>query len=605
MNDELVTHLSDKVMQHIYENPGKKTQSFVQYIDHSKREVNDRTITTVRLSDGHFSENFILFPTIAVNFLDVVKPFDIIEAGLVKKDATSAFMLVYEYKVIYSNVRETIGSPIPFNKDKLNMAGANAIPDEVIFGKGPEQNPQVAKVDEYQDFSKKKPVFKIESDDEDQDLDHFTQIANLTHYDQSFKIRGRILKKNQLKTFKTKDGRDGCVFSIVIKDESRAIQANFFNESARRFYDTIEEGKVYSFEDADIKTAGKFNPTDNKFELGVSERTRIKRLPDIKEIDNYNFKFSKISEIDRKVEGDNVDLIAIVEDPGQIKEIHLKNGELKEKRTIRVKDDTGFAIDVTLWGKEASSTVLPKDSIVAFQDFKVKVFMNTKSLGYGSLSKIITKIPEHQRHKDLLIFKNSNSEEPLKNLGDNGASITSSFTKVSQMENEVLLLEDQPENTRSFFTIIGTLVRILGNLYYESCSNEACMKKVTPNGQGMYYCEKCEKSFNKPRYRFMTTFKFADDSGNFVATVSGDETCQLVFKKSIDQLAEMKLNDERAFSEFTKTCLFEEFKVRVAAKRETYNGDSRIRYQLIRLTPTMFYPESLINSLYSKLTNQE
>ena len=50
----------------------------------------------------------------------------------------------------------------------------------------------------------------------------YTEIGNLSQYDRSWIIRGRIIKKSILKTFNSK-GKEGCLFNIVIVDDTREI----------------------------------------------------------------------------------------------------------------------------------------------------------------------------------------------------------------------------------------------------------------------------------------------------------------------------------------------------------------------------------------------
>lgn len=165
--------------------------------------------------------------------------------------------------------------------------------------------------------------------DEDVAADHYSEIATLNHYDRSFKIRGRVVKKTPLRNFKRKDGSDGYVFSAVIKDSTKGIMVTFFNDMAQKFYNSLEMEAIYSFSDLEIKPAGKFNLTDNKFELSVHDKTIINKLPETKEISANYYNFINIQNISNKKEGDVVDVIGIVEDPGVLSSIQLKNGESK------------------------------------------------------------------------------------------------------------------------------------------------------------------------------------------------------------------------------------------------------------------------------------
>lgn len=612
---DLVTHLTPELIQTLNDNCGKKLKVYAQYIKSESKTVNGKPLTTAELSDGFFKENFIVFPNIVDNFKQLVQPNDILEVGVVKKDSSSNFLLIFDFKVVYSKVKKLVGNPRNYQAGSINNNGSNSIPDEVIFGGDDDlvtnQNVPAKgnqKADQGQNgdaaLSGRKVAYRIESDDEGEDKDHFTEIVNLNHYDRSFKIRGRVIKKAPMKTFKTKDGRDGCVFNMVIKDETRDIQVTFFNDVANKFYDVIEEGKIYSIADAEIRNAGKFNNTNNKFELSISERSVIKRLPDIKEISNFNFKFVKLSDIEHKSEGEVFDVIAIVEDPGAIKDMALRTGETKELRKIRIRDDSNYAIDLSFWGQQARDADFQRNMIVIFQDIRVKRYANTKTLAFSQNSSFITKIPDHPRYKELLLFKNSNKNttDNLIVYSDNSATQSNNYVKIVQMVNDAERLQLEGDNSRAYFTIVATLNRVIGNnVFYESCENENCMKKVSTNLQGMYECEKCRATFERPRYRLMANLKFTDDSGEVIAMVSGDDHSQILFKKPIEELAEMKAKDEKQYVDFIRDCMFGEYKVRVMAKKSLYQQNVRTQFQIIKMTHVMNTAEVFLPCLLNKL----
>jgi replication factor A1 len=285
-----------------------------------------------------------------------------------------------------------------------------------------------------------------------------------------------------------------------------------------------------------------------------------------------------------------------------MKVITLKNGETKEKRTIHIKDDSGYSIDVTLWGDFAANIELARGSIVIFQDVRVKTF-NGKTLTFIGNSKVILKIPDHPRYKELLTYKNSDRslKDNVKNLGDSSPAPTIKFIKIKQLVKECSVLEENHENFKLYFTSLAHLTKIGSSLFYDSCDNDGCMKKVFANSVGTYECERCHKTLEKPKTRFMASLKFSDDSGSIFVIATGEDLCQYIFKRSVDEIRSLQETDQRAFNEFLQESLFEEYRIRLIAKKDSYNSDEKVKYQLIKIIPIMLGPQTYFQTLLNIL----
>lgn len=89
-------------------------------------------------------------------------------------------------------------------------------------------------------------------------------------------------------------------------------------------------------------------------------------LKDIGDIPWYHFKFVTIEEIATKSESESLDVAAIIVEPGVFRVVHVQNGSPKTKKTLKVWDDSGCCIDVTIWGEYAKQVNLTVNSIVIF-----------------------------------------------------------------------------------------------------------------------------------------------------------------------------------------------------------------------------------------------
>ena len=601
MESGSVTRLTKQIIRLINEEPGKKTKAVVQYISRSEQNLKDKVLHSARLSDGTFVANFLLYPSINDQFLSMVNSLDILEVGVLKKDVHSPFMLIYEFKIIYIKVRETVGNPVEYKPGTENTRGDEQLPTYLFE---PQQSRSSLHVESSSD--KRPPLRDASTRIDKESVPNnvlYTEIANLNMYDRNWSIRGRIIRKGELKRFRTAS-REGCVFNIVVKDETRAIQATFFNEMAEKYYSYIVEGKVYCFTDGDVKNASRFNSTDNKYEISFNERSSIREIPNDLNIANFHFNLVTIEEVQQKAETDIFDVIAIVDDPGALREINLKDGTSREKRGVSILDHTGYKIEITLWGAQAKEFQAEKDAIVLFQDVRVKEFQG-KTLTTSMNSRVLMRIPECPQLKTITLFRNSRQRNTvaLISLSESSSSRKMNVYKLGQLAEETESIKDEPDNFRLYFTVVAYSLRVINNLYYESCPNDSCLKKLTSNSDNTYYCEKCQKTFDTVKPRFMATFKIADDTGSLMITAPGDEFAQLFFNCGADRLKEMKDENEGTLNDYVRECLFGEYRMRLVAKKDFYNGETKIRYQLVKLYPVSKSTDVLNEVFYSFLTN--
>ncbi len=135
------------------------------------------------------------------------------------------------------------------------------------------------------------------------------------------------------------------------------------------------------------------------------------------------------------------------------------------------------------------------------------------------------------------------------------------------MSDDCTMLKDDDEGTRLYFTISAYIIVIGSKLYYDSCENENCMKKVFSGKTGEIQCGVCKTEMEKPKPRFISNFAIADDTGSINVMASGDELCHTLFNKTPEQLKYMCLNEAVNTKEFIRDLLFEEFKFHIVAKK--------------------------------------
>jgi hypothetical protein len=83
-----------------------------------------------------------------------------------------------------------------------------------------------------------------------------TPISSLNPYMHGWAVRARVVAKGQKRAFN--GGGGGGVFSAELVDAAgTAIEATFWREAADRFFDVLEEGRVFTFARGAVKVANK------------------------------------------------------------------------------------------------------------------------------------------------------------------------------------------------------------------------------------------------------------------------------------------------------------------------------------------------------------
>ena len=77
-------------------------------------------------------------------------------------------------------------------------------------------------------------------------------IKDLNPYQNKYTIQARVIKKSTIKTWNNARS-DGTVFDFILKDASGEIKVAAFKELCTKYFDVVEEGKVYYLSNAQIK----------------------------------------------------------------------------------------------------------------------------------------------------------------------------------------------------------------------------------------------------------------------------------------------------------------------------------------------------------------
>ena len=186
-----------------------------------------------------------------------------------------------------------------------------------------------------------------------------------------------------------------------------------FNETAEKWFNKVEENKVYIFANGQVKLANKkFTSIKNDYCLTFGNETEIQECAEDKEISSNGFSFTKLEQLANVFVNATVDVIGVVVDAGQITQLSLKSGERKDRQSITIADDTGYSISITVWGDMCQRLKAEQGQLIAFKACRVSEYAG-KSLNASSTPQDIVVNAKHARCEQLRKWFNSTTMEKI------------------------------------------------------------------------------------------------------------------------------------------------------------------------------------------------
>lgn len=427
-------------------------------------------------------------------------------------------------------------------------------------------------------------------------------IESLSPYQNNWTIKGRVSYKGEIRTWSNARG-EGKLFNVNFLDESDEIRATAFNDMAEKYYAFLEEGKVYYVTKARIQQAKpKFSHLSHPYELSLDRDTEITECFDTADVPKINFNFTKLDQIQNSEKDSICDVIGVIKNVNDVFQITAKStGKPFNRRNITIVDDSNFAIDVGLWNATAVDFSIPAGSVIALKGVKVQDF-GGRSLSLTHAGSILNNpdIPEAYQLKGWYDHKGINENfQSMKVESGGGTDSIANRKTITQAELMDLGTREKPD----YFSIKGTINYFkTDNFAYPACNNEvnvspkgptSCNRKVIQESDGSWRCERCNLTFAEPYYRYILNCSLMDHTGQIWATLFDNEA-KTLFKMTAGELInlkEMENNDIHDFAKLVNTITMKEFNLRLRARQEHFNGNMRVRYNVVGISDVDFNAE--------------
>ncbi|CDW83621.1 replication protein a 70 kda dna-binding subunit-like [Stylonychia lemnae] len=484
---------------------------------------------------------------------------------------------------------------------------------------------------------KKESPMKFRNVDPEKEIKHYDYIKIIpikdlnTSSGEDWHIKARVrfpFNKFQI----TKKGniisyQAGRMFKIEIVDvEGTQIEGTFYKDCLDFFFNKIEEGKIYTFTQAQIANANKkFTSVKNDFRIIFNQNSVITDYIEPKkeeskdstnteseseQILRYKFNFVSIFDIMTSIHDlKQIDVcgINVTKDPKK-DDIDVKfdygKKTLKGRLVFTLVDNTNEVINVNLWG-DLSNIEINEGDIVIINGARVSTF-GGKSLNCGSeYCKIIInptreEVSDIDRYVDLsnanLVAKHRSAakEQQVTQLGlvidklkeDNQKLISDVLDELNCGYDGTFKEHSEVyRNPTQIYCLQGNIIKFVSSsdsMTYMGCP--ICCKKVYDHRLTGYYCSTCGKIIKEKFFYFIHAI-FQDFTGKIIIGFSKEQADilmgnvdPLTFIKKIKKSFRMECDFEGWLNE---NIYFKTYKILVKAKNELYQGTNRIRFHAL------------------------
>ncbi|XP_021275893.1 LOW QUALITY PROTEIN: replication protein A 70 kDa DNA-binding subunit A [Herrania umbratica] len=430
-------------------------------------------------------------------------------------------------------------------------------------------------------------------------------ISALNPYQGRWTIKARVTAKGELRRYNNARG-EGKVFSFDLLDsDGGEIRVTCFNDVVDQFFNQIEAGRVYMISRGTLKPAQKaFNHLNNDYEICLDSTSIIQPCyEDDNKIPRQQFHFRTIIDVEGMENNNIVDIIGVVSFISPAASIMRKNGTETQKRTLHLKDMSGRSVELTLWGNfcnaEGQKLQLFCDSgefpVLAVKAGRVSDF-NGKAVGTISTSQLFINpdFPEAHRLKEWFVTEGRNTLSVSISREASSVGRTDNRKTISQIKDEGLGTSEKPD----WITVVATIAYIkLDNFCYTACpimnGDRPCNKKVANNGDGKWWCDKCDRSVDECDYRYIIQFQIQDHTGITWVTAfqESGEVLMGVPAKDLYYLRYENQNDEK-FMEIMRQVMFNKYMFKLKVKEETFSDEQRVKSTVVKVEKVNFSSET-------------
>lgn len=429
-------------------------------------------------------------------------------------------------------------------------------------------------------------------------MEEYFPIKNITTYTSNWTIKARVIDKAPLRQL-----RDTMhIMHVDIVDKhGDTIRAKFWGKAAIKWDEVLQKGKVYTFAKGAVDLSNKkFNSIPHNYEIRFYEESTIEPAEDKGDIvmDRHHqwLSLRDIKSLPNVSQG-TVDILCIVNSVTPSTSITTKTGKDISRRKLTIVDDSGYEMELILWGDFATLPMLEdaEGKVIVAAGLSVKEWQGGRSCQTIPSSEI--KLGTEENVKD------QNRLSQLKEWFESARNSNKVFktmkpqTQAARESYEPSDIANVLTKTKGGYVLNAKLRKISwknkdGNirLWYHACP--MCTKKVLlDEDSNKFKCISCGDAVVTPSQRYFFHCTFIDYTGKINAQISAD-IGERMLCKTPKELDEMSEDQRKIFLDGTAT--HRDFKVTGYLKGHMYNGETRYQLNVTRIDPLDYHAEAMM-----------
>lgn len=403
-------------------------------------------------------------------------------------------------------------------------------------------------------------------------------VATLSVFVSGWKLRARVVHKGPMQQWKNARSA-GRLFHVCLADEQgKEIAGTFFNAGAERFHPLLEENQRYTFSGGKVtKASEKFRLVDCDLHINFDEKATIEAIEGSPEPPLPEMQLTPlaiVSELARNGRIAVVTICAVVTDRGVVREVTNRQGEIKRKRDVTVKDQSKYSMQLSLWGVESDLSIweTAEDPVILLGiRLQTCIFNDSLMLTTNRSTSQLVFSPVCQAASDLKAWWRSRQQlpgpAPLATLASLGSEEVGNRRKV----------------TREIVAFINYIRHDIDtSLWYESCPDPICKRKVRRLDSG-FHCDRCKTDLSACIYRYCASIKLCDYTDGLWASAF-DETFEKLIGIPAQKAKEMSETEPEELNALVLDILNRQYCFTLLKSPSLHQDHPKYRYTVEKVT---------------------